>query len=112
MADLKHYGTDHHVDVRAVELDVTSEDSADAASMMGNPGKRLAALLPSGAEVTEVAKARRVPGADGTRPERTHIDPSRYGSEAVSAVADRVRADFLHRTGQPAHRRQLPVSPH
>lgn len=30
-ADLARYGTDHQVDVHAVELDVTSQDSADAA---------------------------------------------------------------------------------
>ncbi|ABP54819.1 short-chain dehydrogenase/reductase SDR [Salinispora tropica CNB-440] len=31
VADLARYGTDHQVDVQAVELNVTSEDSADAA---------------------------------------------------------------------------------
>ncbi|THA70137.1 short-chain dehydrogenase/reductase [Streptomyces sp. A0958] len=35
----------------------------------------------------------------GTRPLRTRIDPSRDGSEVVSAVADRVRADFFRRIG-------------
>ncbi|WP_225858712.1 short-chain dehydrogenase/reductase [Streptomyces albicerus] len=35
----------------------------------------------------------------GTRPLRTHIDPSRDGSEVVSAVADRIRADFSRRVG-------------
>ncbi|MGP4051448.1 short-chain dehydrogenase/reductase [Streptomyces sp. 2A115] len=35
----------------------------------------------------------------GTRPLRTHIDPSRDGSEVVSAVADHVRADFVRRVG-------------
>ncbi|AGF64113.1 short-chain dehydrogenase [Streptomyces hygroscopicus subsp. jinggangensis TL01] len=35
----------------------------------------------------------------GTRPLRTHVDPSRDGSEVVSAVADRVRADFFRRIG-------------
>ncbi|MFF3741022.1 SDR family NAD(P)-dependent oxidoreductase [Streptomyces sp. NPDC002566] len=37
--------------------------------------------------------------AHGTRPLRTHIDPSRDGSEVVSAVADRVRVDFFRRIG-------------
>lgn len=35
----------------------------------------------------------------GTRPLRTHIDPSHDGSEVVSAVADRVRAGFFRRVG-------------
>ncbi|MFI7245872.1 short-chain dehydrogenase/reductase [Streptomyces qinglanensis] len=35
----------------------------------------------------------------GTRPLRTRTDPSRDGSEIVSAVADRVRADFFRRIG-------------
>jgi hypothetical protein len=35
----------------------------------------------------------------GQRPFRTHIDPSRDGSEVVSAVSDRIRAEFYHRVG-------------
>ncbi|MEY9835788.1 hypothetical protein [Streptacidiphilus sp. EB103A] len=34
-----------------------------------------------------------------TRPLRTHIDPSRDGSEVASAVTDRLRADFFRRIG-------------
>ena len=30
----------------------------------------------------------------GQRPFRTHIDPSRDGSEVVSAVYDRIRTEF------------------
>ncbi len=37
--------------------------------------------------------------ADGARPFRTHVDPSRDGSEVVSAVADRIRSEFYHRVG-------------
>ncbi|MBL7260185.1 hypothetical protein [Paractinoplanes lichenicola] len=33
------------------------------------------------------------------RPFRTHVDPSRDGSEVVSAVADRIRSEFYHRIG-------------
>ncbi|MET0423963.1 MAG: hypothetical protein ABW046_08820 [Actinoplanes sp.] len=29
----------------------------------------------------------------------TDVDPSRDGSEVVSAVADRIRAEFYHRIG-------------
>ncbi len=35
----------------------------------------------------------------GQRPFRTHVDPSRDGSEVVSAVADRIRAEFYRRVG-------------
>ncbi|MDH2412401.1 oxidoreductase, partial [Streptomyces chitinivorans] len=64
-------------------------------------GKRLAALVPPDADVTEVveAVARLVAMKHGTRPLRTHTDPSRDGSEVVSAVPDRLRADFFRRIG-------------
>ena len=35
----------------------------------------------------------------GRRPLRTHIDPSRDGSEVVSAVYDRVHVELYHRIG-------------
>lgn len=93
--------TDHHVDVHAVELDITSEDPADAAPPMGNPGKRLAALIPSDAEVTGIAKAvaSLVSMADDTRSQRTHTNPSRDGSETVSAVVERLLVDCFRRIG-------------
>ncbi|MFR9799936.1 SDR family NAD(P)-dependent oxidoreductase [Streptomyces sp. MS06] len=63
--------------------------------------ERLAALVPPDADATQVADAvvRLVDMPAGTRPLRTHIDPGRDGSEVVSAVADRVRADFFRRIG-------------
>ncbi|ARP73111.1 oxidoreductase [Streptomyces pluripotens] len=63
--------------------------------------QRLAALAPPDADATQVADAvvRLVAMPAGTRPLRTHIDPSRDGSEVVSAVADRIRADFFRRAG-------------
>jgi NAD(P)-dependent dehydrogenase (short-subunit alcohol dehydrogenase family) len=69
--------------------------------VMDDLGKRLAALIPPDADVTEVAEAvvRLVALPHGTRPLRTHIDPSRDGSEVVCAVADRVRVDFFRRIG-------------
>ncbi|MFJ8859619.1 hypothetical protein ACIRD8_14410 [Streptomyces sp. NPDC102451] len=68
---------------------------------MGDLGKRLAALIPSDADVTEVAEAvaHLIAMKHGTRPLRTQIDPSRDGSEVVSAVADRLRAGFFRRIG-------------
>jgi len=35
----------------------------------------------------------------GKRPLRVHVDPSNDGSEEVSRVADRIRAEFLTRIG-------------
>jgi NAD(P)-dependent dehydrogenase (short-subunit alcohol dehydrogenase family) len=62
---------------------------------------RLAAIFPPGREVEEVADviARVVDRPVAERPFRVHIDPSRDGSEVVSAVYDRVRAEFYHRIG-------------
>lgn len=62
---------------------------------------RLAALAPPDSDVAQVAHeiARRVDLPTQQRPIRTHIDPNRNGSEVVSAVADRIRADFYHRVG-------------
>jgi NAD(P)-dependent dehydrogenase (short-subunit alcohol dehydrogenase family) len=62
---------------------------------------KLAALIPPDADVAEVARVitEIVAMPHGSRPFRTHIDPSRDGSEIVSAVADRIRAEFFHRVG-------------
>ncbi|HET9094667.1 MAG TPA: hypothetical protein VFN36_06220 [Solirubrobacteraceae bacterium] len=46
---------------------------------------------------TEIARLIDLPSAQ--RPFRTHIDASRDGSAVVSAVADRIRAEFYHRVG-------------
>ncbi|MCG3040934.1 SDR family NAD(P)-dependent oxidoreductase [Streptomyces sp. S1A] len=136
VADLVRYGTDHRVDVHAVELDVTSQDSADGAIdrivtehsrldvVVHNAGHMVlgaaeAFTAEQFAELYDVnvLGTRRVNraalpklreqgsgllvwiGSSGTRPLRTHIDPSRDGSEVVSAVADRLRADFFRRIG-------------
>jgi NAD(P)-dependent dehydrogenase (short-subunit alcohol dehydrogenase family) len=63
--------------------------------------ERLAAIVPAQADVQDVADeiVRVVNLPAGARPFRTHIDPSRDGSEVVSAVADRIRAEFYHRVG-------------
>lgn len=61
----------------------------------------LAGIFPEGRTVDEVADA--VVGAvgrpAGERPFRVHVDPSRDGSELVSAVYDRIRAEFYRRIG-------------
>ncbi|GID30428.1 SDR family oxidoreductase [Paractinoplanes brasiliensis] len=63
--------------------------------------RRLPALVPPDANVQSVADeiARVVDLPDDSRPFRTHIDPSRDGSEVVSVVADRIRAEFYRRLG-------------
>jgi len=69
--------------------------------LMADVNKRLADLTPPDADVADVAReiVRIVDLASGTRPFRVHIDPSRDGSEVVSIVADRIRAEFYHRVG-------------
>ncbi|MFJ1969611.1 SDR family NAD(P)-dependent oxidoreductase [Streptomyces sp. NPDC087903] len=70
-------------------------------ALLAGLDERLAAIIPADADVTQVADAvvRLVAMPTGGRPLRTHVDPSRDGSEVVSAVADRVRADFFRRVG-------------
>jgi NAD(P)-dependent dehydrogenase (short-subunit alcohol dehydrogenase family) len=62
---------------------------------------RLGALVPPDADAAQVAEeiARVVDLPPEQRPLRTHVDPSRDGSEVVSAVADRIRVEFFRRTG-------------
>ena len=63
--------------------------------------QNLAAIFPAGHDADEVAdEIVRVIGLPaGQRPFRTHVDPSRDGSEVVSAVSDRIRAEFYRRAG-------------
>lgn len=95
-------GTNHFAHAGAPE---DGERAAAYAERYGGlladlPG-RLAALVPPDADVATVADeiARVVGLPAGTRPFRTHVDPGRDGSEVVSVVADRVRAEFLRRIG-------------
>ncbi|MFE9127259.1 SDR family oxidoreductase [Streptomyces sp. NPDC007148] len=69
--------------------------------LMREVNPRLAALTPPDADAGEVAAAitHLVDLPAGGRPFRVHVDPSKDGSEVVSAVADRIRADFYHRIG-------------
>jgi hypothetical protein len=61
----------------------------------------LTATVPPEADVAAVADAivKVVDMPPGTRPFRTYIDPAQDGCEAVAVVADRIRAEFLHRIG-------------
>ncbi|MGP4002448.1 SDR family NAD(P)-dependent oxidoreductase [Streptomyces sp. 8N706] len=70
-------------------------------ALLAGLDERLAELIPPDADAAQVADAvvRLVAMPAGTRPLRTHTDPSRDGSEVVSAVADRIRAEFFRRAG-------------
>ena len=63
--------------------------------------RSLTAIFPAGHGADEVADeiVRVVDLRAGERPFRTHIDPSHDGSAVVSAVYDRIRAEFYRRIG-------------
>ena len=69
--------------------------------LLESVGRRLADLAPEDASVSQVSDeiSRIVALPDGTRPFRSHVDPADDGAEVVSAVADRIRAEFLSRIG-------------
>ena len=71
------------------------------AGLTDQVARRLAALAPADADASLVADAlvEVVDAPDGERPFRVHVDPAGDGSEEVSRVADRVRAEFLTRIG-------------
>ncbi|HEX4787216.1 MAG TPA: SDR family oxidoreductase [Actinospica sp.] len=89
-----HAGTPADIE-RAAEYDAQYAALRDA--MTG----RLAGLFPPGRGTDEVAAeiARVIDLPAGRRPFRTHVDPSRDGSEVVSIVNDRIRSEFYHRIG-------------
>ena len=83
-------------------------DQERAAGYDGRYGKlregmaqSLTAIFPEGHGAEEVADeiVRVVDLPAGERPFRIHIDPSHDGSEVVSTVYDRVRAEFYRRIG-------------
>ncbi|MGW2289579.1 SDR family NAD(P)-dependent oxidoreductase [Streptomyces phaeochromogenes] len=71
------------------------------AGLMDQVAQRLAALAPADAPASLVADAivEVVDTPPGERPFRVHVDPANDGSEEVSRVADRIRAEFLTRIG-------------
>lgn len=95
-------GTNHFTNA-GTPADTDRERNYDDlyATLRADLGDRLAALIPPGNDAQAVADA--IVGIinlpQGTRPFRSHIDPSKDGSEVVSAVADRIRSEFYHRVG-------------
>jgi NAD(P)-dependent dehydrogenase (short-subunit alcohol dehydrogenase family) len=95
-------GTNHFLHAgRPADVQRESEYDELYATLRAEVDSRLAALIPEDADVADVADeiVRIVDLPVGKRPFRVHIDPSRDGSEVVSAVADRIRAEFYHRVG-------------
>jgi NAD(P)-dependent dehydrogenase (short-subunit alcohol dehydrogenase family) len=95
-------GTNHFTNA-GTPADAVSERAYDQlyGELRAALNDRLATLIPSDADVKAVADeiVRIVNLPAGDRPFRSHVDPSKDGSEVVSAVADRVRAEFYHRVG-------------
>src|SRR5918995_5765034 len=80
---------------------VVADYDAVYPQLMEQVGKRLAELVPTDADVADVAAAivDVVDMPHGTRPFRVHIDPADDGAAVVNAVADRIRVEFLTRVG-------------
>jgi NAD(P)-dependent dehydrogenase (short-subunit alcohol dehydrogenase family) len=95
-------GTNHFANGgHAADTALTAEYEQHYAGLMAQVTGKLAELAPDGATASLVSDeiARIVALPSGRRPFRSHIDPANDGSQEVSDVADRVRADFLRRIG-------------
>lgn len=96
-------GTNHfaHSGSPADKVRAAEYDNGPYAGVPDQALKGLASLEPADADAASVATAI-VDVVDmpfGTRPFRTHIDPSEDGAEIVNGVADRVRAELFRRIG-------------
>jgi NAD(P)-dependent dehydrogenase (short-subunit alcohol dehydrogenase family) len=95
-------GTNHFANAgQPADEERAAEYEALYGKMLESVGQRLAEQAPEDADASQVSDqiARIVAMPDGTRPFRSHVDPVDDGSEVVSAVADRIRAEFLARIG-------------
>jgi len=95
-------GTNHFAHAgKPTDTARADEYGQEYGELMTQVQAKLGALAPADADPSEVARAiAEVVGMPaGRRPFRVHIDPARDGAEVVSAVADRIRADFYHRIG-------------
>jgi NAD(P)-dependent dehydrogenase (short-subunit alcohol dehydrogenase family) len=95
-------GTNHFAHAMRPEDTATAQAYDELyAGLPDQVGRRLADLAPVDADVGEVARAiTAVVGTPkGRRPFRVTIDPADDGSETVSEVADRIRAEFYDRIG-------------
>ena len=95
-------GTNHFASAgRPADEERAAEYDDLYGGMLESVAGRLAEQAPEDASVTQVSDeiARIVALPQGTRPFRSHVDPANDGSEEVSVVADRIRAEFLTRIG-------------
>ncbi|MFB2562646.1 SDR family oxidoreductase [Rhizobium sp. IMFF44] len=96
-------GTNHfaHSGSPADKVRAAEYDDGPYAGVPDQALKGLASLEPADADAASVATAivDIVNMPFGTRPFRTHIDPSEDGAEIVNGVADRVRAELFRRIG-------------
>lgn len=95
-------GTNHFAHSgRPSDTAVEAEYETRYAGLVHQVAEKLAALAPEGSDASLVSDeiARIVALPKGERPYRVHIDPANDGSEEVSNVADRIRAEFLTRVG-------------
>lgn len=95
-------GTNHFITGgHPAERNVVPAYEERYAGLMDQVARRLADLAPADADVSQVADAivAVVDAPYGRRPFRVHVDPANDGSEEVSRVADRIRAEFLTRIG-------------
>ena len=95
-------GTNHFANAgRPADEERAAEYEALYGNLLESVAGRLAELAPEDADASQVSDeiARIVALPDGKRPFRSHVDPADDGSEVVSAVADRIRAEFLARIG-------------
>jgi len=91
-------GTNHFLHASApADADRAAEYDESYGKLREEMAQRLTGIFPPGRGVDEVADA--IVRAVDERPFRVHVDPSRDGSEVVSAVADRIRAEFFRRVG-------------
>ncbi|ASW07468.1 SDR family oxidoreductase [Rhizobium sp. 11515TR] len=96
-------GTNHfaHSGSPADKARAAEYDDGPYAGVPDQALRGLASLEPADADAASVATAivDIVDMPFGSRPFRTHIDPSEDGAEIVNGVADRVRAELFRRIG-------------
>ena len=93
-------GTNHFAHSgRPADTEIEADYETKYAGLMEQVSQKLAALAPEGADASLVSDeiARIVALPAGERPFRVHVDPANDGSAEVSAVADRIRSEFLTR---------------
>jgi NAD(P)-dependent dehydrogenase (short-subunit alcohol dehydrogenase family) len=96
------HGTNHFAHAgNAADTDTVAAYDVHYQGLLTDVAKRLADLAPPDADAGDVAAAivSAVNSPVGKRPYRVHIDPADDGSAVVSAVADRIRVEFLNRIG-------------